>query len=108
MNFETGFTPLNRKHVVVGTIFYGTGARTVEVFETDSILLADQSYHAILSFMADLLDPFPTASFNVEQYVRQDVPPGNHTMFTGDGQLFQYVPQHAEVTHDYDSRSEGI
>ena len=105
--YESGFMPLNRTHVIVGSIFYKSGARRIEVFETCSSILADLVYNAMREFIATLIWP-EVADFTIEQYVRQDVPPGNLMMFTAHGELYQFEPHHAETVRGYDSRSEGL
>lgn len=106
--YEKGWMPLNRKHVIVGILYYETGAgvRRIEVFETPSSLLASDMYHSMIRHADSLMYP-PVANFLVEQWERQDVPPGNEMMFTARGELSHFEPTQADIVRSYDSRSGG-
>lgn len=111
MGYETGFMPLNRRYVVIGTLYYSYHAkskRKLEIVETDSSILADMAYAVVRGFLGGLLDGMEHtgASFSIE-LIERTMPPANSMMFTGAGTLYQYKPD-GEVVRSYDSRVEGI
>ena len=108
MKYEKGWMPLNRTHVVVGFIVWPGGRRCVEVFESDDPLLIHTMYRGMIESFSCTIEYDNTASFVVEHFQRQPVYPGNSMMFTGEGELYQFEPDHAVIVRKYDSRSEGL
>ena len=110
MHYETGWQPLNRQFVVVGSMYTGKPTTKVEVFESDSSLLADMVYGQMRDYFTNLVehmhDDGMRAYFRLEFFVRSaTVPPGNAMSFSGDGQLVSFEPNHSDCQRFVDSRS---